>query len=337
MKYIQLTESILLISILLLNEVECQLSAGQVIEQALVKKLFTNYSRTIRPNDQVSVTVGLQLKQIISLAEKTQILTTSIYVEQWWNDERLSWIPNSYNNITALQLSLKNIWLPDTNVVNSASSDGYFTMNSDFGFASVLYTGDIYYVSPAIAMPTRCSLEVQYFPFDSHTCSLIMTSWAYGDKRIFYSVNDSYVDVSDFTTNGVWTLTNSDVTSIIKSDKSSGFEDNSDTYIYLNLYIQRNPLYYIMNSIFPCFILNCVTLIGYFMPFPMGMILASGGMMTFAVYNVAVSNFIPIQSDFLPDVSWYFITSITYNLVSIVWYVYMNQCKTKNEIPKCLV
>ena len=257
----------------ILTITNCQLTPSQVIEAKLVKTLFTNYSKNIRPNDVVDVAVGIQLKQIVGLVEKTQVLTTSIYLEQWWNDARLSWNPAKYNDTSVLLVLLKNIWTPDTNIINSASGDGYLTINADFGYVSVLYTGDVYYISPAISMSTRCSLNVQSFPFDSQTCSLKITSWNYGDSRVKFSVNDSYVDLSDYTQNLVWSLVSTNVTSASTIDRSSTFETDTNTVVYLNLYITRNGLFYMMNSVFPCFILNIVILLLFFAPIANGLTL----------------------------------------------------------------
>ena len=266
---------LLFLSFLFISTIECQFSAGQGIEQSLVKKLFTNYSRNIRPSDQVIIEVNLQLKQIISLVEKTQILTTSVYIEQWWTDNRLSWVPSNYNNINSLQLSLKKIWEPDTCIVNSVTGDGYLAINSDFGYASVLYTGEVYYVSPVIALQTRCSLNVSGFPFDSQKCPIKITSWSFTDAYISYDENNSYVSLDSYLNNSIWYLSSTTVDKKLFLGVDSGFNTGNNTMIELNLYIQRTGLFYMINSVFPGFILNIVTVLAFFMPFANGLNLST--------------------------------------------------------------
>ena len=254
--------------IIFVTKLQCQtLPPNEIVESNLVKLLFTTngYNKNIRPDDQVQVAVSIQLKQIISLDEKNQILTTTCYFEQWWTDGRLTWTPGSYNNIQVIIVPLKNMWLPDTIVMNSADGDGYLKINSDFGYLSILYTGEIYYVSPVIALKTRCYLDMQSYPFDSQQCNIRIASWSNGDNRIYYSVNDSYIDQSDYTNNSIWNLVVSEVQTNAKSDRSP-FEDTKSTEIVAVLYLQRKPLFYMMNSIFPCLILNLVTLLTFFMP-----------------------------------------------------------------------
>jgi hypothetical protein len=62
-----------------------QQSATLKAEQTLVTSLLNSYySRDVRPSSQIDVSVNIQLKQIISLDEKNQILTISCYIEQFW-------------------------------------------------------------------------------------------------------------------------------------------------------------------------------------------------------------------------------------------------------------
>ena len=91
MFYFNLTLIIISSLAISLVHVHCQLSVGQQAENTLVTNLFKNYVRTIRPDITVSVAISIQLKQIISLDEKNQILSTTSFISQTWYDPRLSW------------------------------------------------------------------------------------------------------------------------------------------------------------------------------------------------------------------------------------------------------
>ena len=147
------------------TKVKCQFSVNQQFEQNLTTKLINSYySRDIRPSEQVTIFVSIQLKQIISLDEKNQILTISCFIAQWWNDPRLTWTPASNNNINVLMLNLKKIWVPDTIVLNSADGDGYLKINSDFSYVPVDYNGNVYFATSSIGLKTRCLLNMQNYP-----------------------------------------------------------------------------------------------------------------------------------------------------------------------------
>ena len=256
---------LLLIIFTIIGIIDCQLSANQTVEQSLVATLLNGYNKNIRPSDQVDVALAMQLKQITSIDEKNQIMTSSCYVNQWWYDGRLSWNPALYNDIQVLVIFLKNIWAPDTTILNSASGDGYLKINGDFSYVSVLYTGYVYYISPALALQTRCLMDVANYPCDSQKCSLVVTSWSTGSNKINYTIENAVIDLTDYTDNFIWKLTKADTTTAVTSDRDP-FEGATSYAIVFNFYLTRKPLFYMMNSVFPCLILNIVTLLTFFMP-----------------------------------------------------------------------
>jgi hypothetical protein len=72
------------------------------------------YNSNIRPSGTVGVhsnvdssgalfvNVEMDLKQIVSLDEVGQILTTNFYLQVSWGDPRLSWNSTSYNNVQCI-------------------------------------------------------------------------------------------------------------------------------------------------------------------------------------------------------------------------------------------
>jgi hypothetical protein len=61
-------------------------------------------------------------------------------------------------------------------------------------------------------------------------------------------------------------LNGTDLT-VIQSEDRSPFEDTYNDVIAIQLYLQRKPLFFIVNGIFACLILNCVTLLSYTLSF----------------------------------------------------------------------
>jgi hypothetical protein len=55
--------------------------------------------------------------------------------------------------------------------------------------------------------------------------------------------------------------------------------------------------------------------------------------LTFAVDSVRISSDIPIQSDYVPKITIYFVLSFFYNLFSIVWFKIYNYMGEKKSIP----
>lgn len=244
-----------------------ELPADQQEEQTLITTLLKNYTKNIRPASQVSVDITASLKQILSIDEKQQIMTSSLFIVQKWIDQRLSWTPNSSNNsIQVVMLPTKSLWIPDTMIMNSADSSGYLSV-SDFSLASVSDTGLVYLILPILNIKTRCNLVVQNFPFDKQICTINLTSWGQGANRIQYTESaPDLFDMSDYDVNPLWDLFDTDIL-ITRSQDRVPFEETYNTIISIQLSLRRKPLYFIMNGIFACLILNCITLLSFALPF----------------------------------------------------------------------
>jgi nicotinic acetylcholine receptor beta-4 len=229
--------------------------------------LLSGYNKNIRPNDTVSVDITATLQQIVSIDEKQQIMTSSSFISQTWYDSRLSWTPSgSNNNIAVVMLPVTSLWIPDTMILNSADSSGYLPVNT-YSYASVNYSGQVYMILPALTVKTRCNFYVQKFPFDKQTCSISLTSWSQGSSRIIYTEDSSTViDVSEYTEHPLWKLSGTDMV-VIQAEDRTPFEVTTNDVITIQLYLQRKSLFFIMNGIFACWVLNCVTLLSYSLPF----------------------------------------------------------------------
>ena len=243
------------------------LPPGQQDEQNLINSLLSGYNKNIRPDDQVAVDMTASILQIISIDDKQQIMTSSSFITQTWTDERLSWVPSAANNfIEVVMLPVKSVWIPDTFILNSAESNGYLTIN-DYSYVSVDNDGEIAMILPALTIRSRCDVLAQKFPFDQQVCSINLTSWAQGDNRIHYTEDkDVVLDIKQYNAHPLWELKDADIV-IYRSEDRAPFEYTYNSIISIQLTVRRKPLYFIMNGIFACLILNFVTLLAYALPF----------------------------------------------------------------------
>lgn len=246
------------------------LPAGQVAEQTLISSLLPTgaggYNKNIRPDNEVTVDLTASIQQIISIDDKQQIMTSSSFITQSWTDLRLIWTPASANNISVVMLPVKSLWIPDTFILNSADTSGYLTV-SDYSYASVKYTGEVAMILPALTVRSRCNVIAQKFPFDEQVCSINLTSWAQGENRIIYTEDkDVVLDISQYNEHPLWELKGTDIV-IYHSEDRAPFEETYNNVLSIQLTVRRKPLYFIMNGIFACLVLNCVTLLAYTLPF----------------------------------------------------------------------
>ena len=67
---------------------------------------------------RLSVSLGpLSLQNL-----KNQIMTTNLWVEQYWRDYKLQWDPAEYGGVNMLHVPSDHIWRPDIVLYNKYAS-----------------------------------------------------------------------------------------------------------------------------------------------------------------------------------------------------------------------
>lgn len=112
-------------------------------ELSITTAILKDYNKLMRPSDTVNIIVDVQLKQIIDIGEKDQMVTTSSYLYISWNDSRFYWNSSWYNNVQNVLIPAKQIWLPDLFTVNTADPNGFLPI-SETNLAIVNNSGEIY-------------------------------------------------------------------------------------------------------------------------------------------------------------------------------------------------
>jgi hypothetical protein len=247
-------------------------------------------------NGALPVNIEVSLRQIVSLDEKNQILTTNIYMYLYWNDPRLSWNPANYSNVQLIQIQANKVWLPDLSVMNAAGTTNLIPIISN-QYSAINNFGDVTLAINLPSLQTRCPLDVKKYPFDTQKCSIIIGSWMYTTKQInldYYDFWNSFVPVFMNSTENNYTKMDpqySDIINYIKhpywdlKSVSDRFVLDSSRYLMLNrwsssysdlhqakdlsidLKLVRRPLYVMINSMYINFVLNVVILLAFYMPF----------------------------------------------------------------------
>ena len=308
-----------------------QLDSFQTQEEKLITNLTTIYNKYVRPAAVVTINLTIELKQIISLDEKNQILLTSNYISQEWVDARLSWRSSDFNQTDLIMIPIKFLWIPDTMVLNTADTDGYLKY-SDYSLATVQSDGRVFVTVPATATRTRCNLDIDFFPFDAHSCKIILTSWAYGMNRNIYTINNSALNLTDYIENQIWILSNNTIYTDIENDRNP-YEDSQNKIIVVQLDMSRKPLYYMINWVLPCIVLNIISILSFMFPYAQQIALSMSLFLTYGIYGLRVGSDLPIQSDYLPTISVYYIASLLFAVLEMFWFYFFNRMQTSNSIP----
>lgn len=128
-------------------------------EEEIRNYLFNStYDRTLKPSDLIEIVMELTLKQIVNLDERSQILTTASYLIVKWNDTRLKWNSDAFNNTKMISIYAKKLWLPDLFVTNTADSNGFVAI-TDSNIGYIQSDGSISLTLSLIGLRTRCLLK----------------------------------------------------------------------------------------------------------------------------------------------------------------------------------
>uniref|UniRef100_A0A8C6TWZ1 Cholinergic receptor, nicotinic, gamma n=1 Tax=Neogobius melanostomus TaxID=47308 RepID=A0A8C6TWZ1_9GOBI len=297
------------------------------LEGALYQDLMKDYNKNVRPyersGDVTKVHIKMTLTNLISLNEKEEALTTSVWIEMQWCDYRLRWDqpPRSslYGNITApLRMPSKSIWLPDIILENNV--DGQFEV-ALYCNALVSPDGCVYWLPPAIYR-SACTITVNYFPFDWQNCTMVFRSQTYtaNEIEIVLKEEDDYtlewvdIDPQAFTENGEWAIKHRPAKKLINPQYSK--DDFEYQEVVFFLIIQRKPLFYIINIISPCVLFSSLGLLVFYLPAKAGGQKCFMSIVTLlgqTVFLFLIANKVPETSKAVPLIGKYlmFVMSVT--------------------------
>lgn len=106
----------------------------------LYEDLLSDYNKLVRPvlnnTDQLVVRFKLKLSQLLDVVslsfrtsliqfqhEKQQIVTTNVWMQHSWKDQKLTWDPKNYGGVDVLYVPADLIWNPDIVLYNNADGN----------------------------------------------------------------------------------------------------------------------------------------------------------------------------------------------------------------------
>ncbi|XP_056591411.1 neuronal acetylcholine receptor subunit alpha-4b [Triplophysa dalaica] len=291
-------------------------------EERLLQVLFSNYNKLSRPvaniSDVVLVHFGLSIAQLIDVDEKNQMMTTNVWVKQEWNDYKLRWNPEDYENVTSIRIPSEIIWRPDIVLYNNADGDFAVTHLTK---AQVFYNGRIKWKPPAI-YKSSCSIDVTFFPFDQQNCKMKFGSWTYDQAKIDLVSMASDVDQMDYWESGEWVIINAVGTYNIKK-----YECCTEIYpdITYSFIIRRLPLFYTINLIIPCLLISCLTVLVFYLPSECAekITLCISVLLSLTVFLLLITEIIPSTSLVIPLIGEYLLFTMIFVTLSIIITVFV--------------
>ncbi|XP_020618880.1 glycine receptor subunit alpha-4-like isoform X2 [Orbicella faveolata] len=157
----------------------------------LVTQLLKGYDKRIRPYTGVlpmDVRVDMLVSNIWAIEEARMDFTIDIYLRQYWEDPRLSFPENEIQKtLTLNRQTIEEIWVPSTYFFNAKKA--YFhDVTTDNYLLQIQPDGNIFY-SVRLTVTMACKLNLQMFPHDVQTCTVMLESYGYQATDVYYKWN----------------------------------------------------------------------------------------------------------------------------------------------------
>lgn len=293
-------------------------SCGNPDAKRLYDDLLSNYNKLVRPvvnvTDAVTVKLKLKLSQLIDVNLRNQIMTTNLWVEQFWFDYKMRWDPQEYGGVDMLHVPSDHIWRPDIVLYNNADGNFEVTLSTK---ATLYNSGRVEWKPPAI-YHSSCEMDVEYFPFDEQTCVMKFGSWTYDGYQVDLRHQEeectSYkehectetnpivnigVDLSEFYMSVEWDIL---AVPAIRNVKFYTCCDEPYLDITFNITMRRKTLFYTVNLIIPCMGISFLTVLVFYLPSDSGekVSLSISILLSLTVFFLLLAEIIPPTSLVVP-------------------------------------
>ncbi|CAC5421172.1 CHRNA3 [Mytilus coruscus] len=124
----------------------------------------------------------------------------------------------------------------------------------------IRYDGEIRWELSAI-LSTSCDMDVTYFPYDSQTCDIELTSWGFHTDAVNLTFLKTNLDLEDYSINGGC--------NIVSTSKHSS-ELTEEGLVYSEIVFEILSNYYILSVIIPVIITAVLTSVTFILPVESG-------------------------------------------------------------------
>lgn len=276
----------------------------------VISSVFKGYHSEVRPycndtyNNTVVVTIDIGVRQLVDLNEPKQTINIGAWMRMNWLDCRLKWNKSLFNEIETFAVPQNKIWIPDVTLYDTDAVAGLPGMRD---YRAVVHSsGAVKYQFPS-NIKSSCKIDVFHFPFDTQTCRLVFGSWIYTGFEVNIVNKSNTMDMSSFIENTEWKVIGADAMKVVNY-----YGDQTYPTFECVLRLRRKPLFYVMNLLFPCFVVSFMAALGFVLPPQAGekVNLQITILLSLAVFQLVTVNMIPPSGEKTPLLAIYFLVSM---------------------------
>ncbi|PIC41149.1 hypothetical protein B9Z55_008670 [Caenorhabditis nigoni] len=228
---------------------------------SLLSDLLSDYDIRLRPGfggDALLLTMDIIIASFDSISEVDMDYTLTMYLHQYWTDERLRWS----NEIPIDEMTLsgefsQNIWVPDTFLANDKHSYLHEVTERN-KMLRVNVDGKVAY-GMRLTSTLSCSMNLRNFPLDSQNCTVEIESYGYTTSEVLMKWNYplavhgvEQADVPQFTITGFHT-----------EDSIVSTATGSYQRLSLVFQLRRSVGYFIFQTYLPCVLIVMLSWVSF--------------------------------------------------------------------------
>uniref|UniRef100_A0A8C4RTV1 5-hydroxytryptamine receptor 3A-like n=1 Tax=Erpetoichthys calabaricus TaxID=27687 RepID=A0A8C4RTV1_ERPCA len=243
--------------------------------------------------------------------EKTQLLTTFLWLRLYWHHEFLQWDPEACGGVSKISLPVEELWTPDIIVYEFIDED----KSQRCPYVYVNHTGQIRY-DRMLRVVSSCNLEIFNFPFDVQNCTLTFGSYMHTSDTAIPFEQISANSKKYLETSGEWEL-------VVIQGESDILKFALCIYccpLYLQVVIKRRPILYVVNLLIPSAFLMVIDILSFLLPphsvdrasFKMTLILG------YTVFLLIMNDLLPSTANGTPLIGIYFSVCLAFMVMSLL-------------------
>uniref|UniRef100_A0A1B6G1R0 Neurotransmitter-gated ion-channel ligand-binding domain-containing protein n=1 Tax=Cuerna arida TaxID=1464854 RepID=A0A1B6G1R0_9HEMI len=173
----------------------------------LKKAVFCGYDSSVRPvlhhSNKTFIKLSAFPTNINWIMEENNQIWMAFWFFMQWKDELLTWNISDYEGLEEFYADASSIWVPDIYVSDPPQS---YSMGKQMK-CLVHSNGDVE-CTMSTSVLARCDIDLTYFPFDRHSCKLVLRPRSYHGPVL----NLDFMDTSGtdplklYRPNGAWNL-----------------------------------------------------------------------------------------------------------------------------------
>ncbi|XP_065660226.1 gamma-aminobutyric acid receptor subunit delta isoform X2 [Hydra vulgaris] len=301
--------------------------------------VMKNYNKLVKPKGLVDVELDIRVLSFDNLDESSMKFNVDFYFSQFWFDERFKILldsPESYINI--LGKKAEDLWLPDTVLVNSKSSNFHY-VTVENRFTTINFSSGMILQHARISTAASCHMDLRKYPFDEQICYIAIESYDHNNKELAYywSLDESSIDKKFNIKVYDKEMANFDVTSALKSLEKTPHHDASFSSATAMFTFRRRREYFLLQIYLPCALIVAITWISFWITtsaIPARCGISVTAMLTL-ITMLSITNASMPKVGYIKALDIYLLTSLIFVFMTLIEYIIaLNWMKNKENVSK---